>query len=299
MKERILATLIYSDIFDYPLKQEEIWLWLVGYPNKNKNRGTNSDIKKLSIYLRQLKEAGQVGEKKGYYFLKEREKVVNLRLKRNLFSQTKKEKAVKIAGIMRLIPWVKLIAVTGGVAADNAKEEDDIDLFFITASKRLWLSRGLIVLFLTLFGFYRRSDKIKDMFCPNMFVAEDSLKIKTQDLFTAHEMGQMKVLFEKNNIFQVFLLANQWTKFYLPNLFLVEKLNERTSERDFPLISRILDFLDGLSQKAQVRYMRKKQTKEVVKMSLIKFHPKDVRLNILRKYQEKTVLYGLDKLCYI
>jgi len=127
--------------------------------------------------------------------------------------------ARKVARWLRLIPTIKMVAVTGALAMENSDKEDDVDLLIVTAKNRLWFSRGLVVTFLRFFGLYRRPRKIKNMICPNMLLDEEHLVVhkKEQDLFSAHEVCQLKVLWEKDGIYQKFVKENQWAKRFLPN----------------------------------------------------------------------------------
>lgn len=201
MKKAILRTLVYADIFDYPLKKEEIQKWLIG----------GGDLKSQNSKL--------IQEKNGFYFLRGRENLVELRKKRERWSRKKIKIAEKIAGILRKIPWVKMIGVTGALAMKNSDKEDDVDLLIITSKNRLWLTRGLIVTFLRFFGLYPRPGKIKDKICPNMLLDENHLAVpkNEQDLFSSHEVCQMRPLWDKDETYQKFLKENQWARKFLPN----------------------------------------------------------------------------------
>jgi len=199
-RQAILKTLHYADIFDYPLKVEEIHRYLV---------------KPLKIDV--LKEIlSQMGSGP-YYCLPGREGIVELRKRRQAWSQPKLRKARKITSFLKFIPWIKLIGVTGALAVENSDEGDDIDLLVITTPKRLWLTRGLVVTFLLLTGQYRRPGKVKDRICPNLMIGEDALEFPNRDLFTAHEIAQMRPIFDRNDTYQKFLQANSWIKDFLPN----------------------------------------------------------------------------------
>lgn len=200
-KQAILKTLHYADIFDYPLKVEEIKKY---------------SVERLSVG--DLEEAlTQMSADGGYYCLPGREEIIKLRRRREAFSRSKINKAKRIASVLKFIPWVKLIGVTGALAVENSDEDDDIDLMIATSSKRLWLTRGLVVTFLLLTGQYRRPGKIKDRICPNLMISEDALKFPKRDLFTAHEIVQMKPIFCRDNTYQKFLQANRWIKDFFPN----------------------------------------------------------------------------------
>ena len=210
LKKAVLSTLAYADIFDYPLKKEEIWRFLL------------SDIRyQILDVSKGLKELPEVSQKNNFYFLKEREHLVLLRKKRERWSKEKLKIAQKVANWLKIIPTIKMVAVTGALAMENSNENDDIDLLIITSKSRLWLTRFLTVILLELVANRRHpADKeVKDKICLNMFLDEGHLEVpkKEQDLFSAHEVCQLKVLWDKNGIYQKFLKANLWSKKFLPN----------------------------------------------------------------------------------
>lgn len=199
-KQTILKTLHYADIFDYPLRFEEIQKY---------------SVETLAVEV--LKEIlSQMGSGP-YYCLPGREEIIELRKRREVYSQPKLKKARKVAALLKFIPWIKLIGVTGALAVENSDPGDDIDLIIVTAPKRLWLTRGLVVTFLRLTGQYRRPGKIKDKICPNLMLSKDALDFPDHDLFTAHEIVQMKPIYDRENTYQQFLQANRWLKDFLPN----------------------------------------------------------------------------------
>ena len=210
LKKAVLSTLAYADIFDYPLKKEEIWRFLL------------SDIRyQILDVSKGLKELPEVSKKNNFYFLKEREHLVLLRKKRERWSRKKLKIAKQVARCLKLIPTIKMVAVTGALAMENSNENDDIDLLIITSKSRLWLTRFLTVILLELVANRRHpADKeVKDKICLNMFLDEGHLEVpkKEQDLFSSHEVCQLKVLWDKNGIYQKFLKANLWSKKYLAN----------------------------------------------------------------------------------
>ena len=293
-KQTILKTLHYADIFDYPLKIEEINKYLV--------EPLAVDV--LEEIIAQMNADDKLIYADNYYCLPGREGVVGLRKGREKWSQPKLEKAKKIAGVLKFIPWIKLIGVTGALAMENSDEGDDIDLMIVTASKRLWLTRGLVVTFLLLTGQYRRANKIKDMICPNLMLSEEAIEFPNHDLFTAHEIVQMKPVFDRGNTYQKFIDANRWVRNFLPNVFChpepkakdLPRMRGRLKqvERFFaPLrmtFSKLLSPLETLAYKLQLKFMESKKTVETTTPSLIRFHPNDIRQKVLREYQKRKSL---------
>ncbi|MDP3955206.1 MAG: hypothetical protein Q8Q15_02480 [bacterium] len=311
MKAQILATLAYADIFDYPLTEEEIWEWLINLKTENGKQKTDyrrqktEDREEFAHSLQLALHSHSIRMSQGCYCLPGREEIIKIRQEKERWSVSKFKRAEKVAGILRLIPWIKLVGVTGGLARMNADKGDDIDLFFITAKNRLWLTRGLVVLVLSLLGLYRRKNKIANMICPNMFVSEDCLQMKPEDVYMAHEVCLMKPIFIRGDTYQRFLRINSWIKNFLPNA--LDSKNQKSKIKNTDQISKLFSllilicnftfyilnftFIEKISRFFQIWYMRQRRTTEVVSDNLIKFHPQDVRQEILTKWQERRESY--------
>lgn len=209
-----LRTLAYADIFDYPLTAPEIWKFLITEQRVDPE-------KFLREILEMRKEKKQVGIDDQFFCLSGRKKIIALRKKRERWSQKKLTIARRVAQWLKLIPWIKMVAVTGNLAMENSGEDDDIDFLVATAKNRLWLTRLLTVLLVELASHRRRpGDKeAKDKICLNMFLDETHLAVpkKERDLFSAHEVCQLKILWQRGNLYQNFLKRNQWTKDFLAN----------------------------------------------------------------------------------
>lgn len=284
MKQAILATLAYADIFDYPLTVDEIWTWLIWEDGRQKTE----DREKFAHSLQFALNSQLIRTNQGFYFLNGREEIVVLRKKREQYSQEKIKKAEKVVEILRRISWIKLIGITGALARKNTKRNDDIDLFFITSSNRLWLSRGTIVLILSFLGLYRQPTRIKNMICPNMLVSEDNLKMGPEDLFVAHEVCLMKPIFERDGVYFKFLQANSWVKKFLPHVYRRLTRIGNADKRRISINQRLgqrSSAVERLARNIQLWYMRKRRTTEIVSDNLIKFHPQDARDWVLKEYQ--------------
>ncbi|MDP3998565.1 MAG: hypothetical protein Q8P89_03025 [bacterium] len=295
LKEAILKTLAYADIFDYPLKEEEIWhrlIWNTNgirksiYPNESEWEKTFGLI---------CRSSGELGFKGSYYFLLGRQKLVDIRQKREGWGQEKWKKAQRAAGLFKVIPTVKMIAVTGNLAVENCDKEDDIDLLIVATPGSLWLTRLLAILLLEITGKRRRPEQktVCDKLCLNMFLDEDHLQIPSneQDLYTAHEVVQLKLLWDRGGVYQKFLAQNRWVKSYLPNGVGTEILGYKDTRKgkkslDF-LMSQSLSVFEHLARNFQLWYMRKRRTTEVISGGVIRFHPHDARLWIFDEYQNR------------
>lgn len=225
MEKAILRTLCYHDLFDYPLALSEISQFLIG---NSKLKTQNAKVRLRRRFLRniQLKtqnliEEGKIEEKKGLYFLKGRGKTIAIRKKREKYSQKKLLIAERAARFLRFIPTIKMVALTGALAVKNSKKDDDIDFLIVTSKNRLWLTRIQAVLLIELLGMRRKPNDldVADKICLNIFLDENSLSLpkSKRNLFTAHEIAQTKVLWQKDDVYQNFLTQNQWVKEFLLN----------------------------------------------------------------------------------
>ncbi len=70
----IIKTLIYSDIFDYPLTKEEIWRFLIGKIDK---KSFEKELKSL-----EKSEATPLGCNRSFYYFFDRKKIVEKRIQR-------------------------------------------------------------------------------------------------------------------------------------------------------------------------------------------------------------------------
>ena len=207
LQKSILKTVVYADVFDYPLTFEQLKKFLITPQKRN-------------FSLRDI-EKGQIVHKGDYFFLKDRQKIVEIRQNKERYCQKKLRVAQKIAHLLKIVPFLKMVAVTGNLAMGNADQDDDIDFLVVTARGRLWLSRFLVVVLIEILGKRRhpKETQVKDKICLNMFLDEDHLKIpkKEQNLFSAHEILQLKPLWQKDNLYQKLLKQNQWVERFLGN----------------------------------------------------------------------------------
>lgn len=286
-EEAILKTLLYSNLFDYPLQQEELYNFLIGKKiSKSELEKTLSNTK-LPISLSD-----------GHYFLKGKQKIVGERMVRAKISLIKLAKAKKIIARLSLIPTVKLIGISGTLAMNNCVKGDDIDIFIIAEKGLTWTTRFLTATLLILLGVYRNknSKQYRDKICLNLVLDESEMFFKEEDLFTAHEILQLLPVFEKDNTYRKFLAANRWVKNFLPNFTIKHKPALQKQQGVFNKLTiavlKII-FLEKILKKLQLLYMRKNITKEKLEDNFIGLHPFDYRSYILKKYSQKIAKFGL------
>lgn len=261
-----------------------------------------------------------------YVYLNRKKRIVSLRKKRYVICVQKWKRVQRIVQTFRFIPTILLVGVTGGLAMDNAKKRDDIDIFFITRCNTIWITRLLVTVLADGMQVRRRpgDHRVSDKICLNMFISEDalSLPMKERDLFTAHEVLQMTPLWEREGVYKIFLTANKWVKYFLPNAW-KEKIKavsikqQMANQHHAPMskikmfrifvlryylefVIWILRFLELPSRELQLWYMKKRRTNEVIRSGMIRFHPRDAREWVREKYAQQLGKWNipLDKIFY-
>ena len=275
-----LATLAYHDIFDYPLTLSEVRHLLVG------KKATQAPV---GQELARLVKAKKIGAKDGYFYLKGRAKTVNLRKQRSRWSKAKLKRASFFAQILKVIPTIKLVAISGALAMKNCHKDDDIDLVLITSAGSLWTTRFFANILLLPFKRDPRGQKIANRACLNVFIDESDLKIRPQNLYFAHEICQMKPLWDRDGTYSRFIQANSWVKKYLPNWQPQAVVNGKSKKiySLFTINYSLLKPLEALAKWGQLAYMKSKITTEKIGKHQLFFHPADTGKWVMREYQKR------------
>lgn len=285
MEKAILKTIIYADIFDYPLKAVEIHKWLIG---------EKAIFQQIEKALERLNQKSKVKNQKDYFFLPNRGGLVRKRQIREKQSKRFLLKAKFSAWFLKIIPWVKLVGISGGLALNNADKKDDIDLFIITAKNRLWLSR-ILVIFILDFLRIRRKAKMNGKqaagkLCVNILMEEDKLEQSSKDIYVAHEVLQMKILWQRDGIYSKYLADNGWVFKFLPNWITSERLmikDLRLKKDHKSLIvnhKSTLDYIENIAKWFQLRIMIKPKGMERIEDGALYFHPNDIRPQVLKAF---------------
>lgn len=281
MEKAILKTIIYANIFNYPLKAWEIQKWLIG---------ETASLRKVEESLRRKNLETKVRSHEGYYFLKGKSDLIKLRRQNKACSERYLKQANNIAGLFKIIPWVKLVGISGSLAMDNASEKDDIDFFIITDVNRLWTSRLLLLLILEILGKRRtRNDsKVNGKGCINLLLDTSTLEQKDKNIFIAHEVLQMRVLWEREGVYQKYLENNNWVFKHLPNwTSTVDLANSSTKVKEKSPQLQLFNFLELLFKWFQLRYMGSPTGQERLLKGAVYFHPQDISTKVLTEYQKK------------
>jgi hypothetical protein len=197
LERAILETLAYSDIFDYPLKLDELHKYLT----------TSATIAQL---ISGLSQTHHVESKDGFYFLQGRVDIVPLRLDRERISRKAFKRAVRYGRILGKLPFIRMVALTGSLALRNCDETGDFDYMLVAQTGRVWLARAFAL------ALNRAAHLFGDTLCPNLMVSERALSWTARNLYSAREICQM-VPISGEGVYSRLRIVNNWVKDFLPN----------------------------------------------------------------------------------
>lgn len=161
VEESVKATLAFFALFDKKLTFEELHRFLYGAPVACSMQDLESTLLRMD----------NVEYIQGYYSLRgasytqdsmEQQKMQDLLWKR----------VYRYVPLLRMLPFVRMVAVGNTHAFGAADEDSDIDLFIIAAKNHVWLVRFLAGIFLHLLGVRRHGNKIEKRFCLSFYIDE-------------------------------------------------------------------------------------------------------------------------------
>lgn len=311
LRESIFKTLAFFDAQDMALTLVELRDYLVapspgevGVPQKARSgfrgipegreaeggeRSQLSEIEKvITIDLK-----AKVHCRKGFYFLAGREHLVSLRQQRYQVSLPRFEKCKKYLRPLRLMPYVRAVALSGSQALLASDEDSDIDLFIIVKKNRIWLVRALVSLYFQILGQRRYGQNINNRFCLNHYVSEDWEITWDRNLYTAVEYASLLPVVGREEL-KKFWRKNFWIREYLAEPILEEQnkffqvepsLFQKSLEWVLDLaIAPVLNYILGIYQKQRI----KPGDHILVSDDELSFHPGSRGQNVLLNFRKKS-----------
>lgn len=295
IREAVTRTMVFFDIFEFPLTLDEISHYLLG-------------LKVDRPHLRlSLEQSNSIDHHHGYYFLKNRHELVERR-NMNLSVVDKLWKRVyRFLSIFSAIPFIKMIAVCNTLAYNNPTLESDIDLFVVTKKNRLFTARAILSILTHLLGIRRHGRKITGRFCLSFFASEnvinfEGLCLKPYDIYAAYWMMSLAPVYGEET-YAKFVAENTWSKRYFP-----DGITPRTEFLRQPgLISRTVkyflekalsgnfgDKIERFFGKYMVDRAEKKADRladrrgTIISRDMLKFHDQDIR-EVVRELWEARI----------
>ena len=289
----VIRTLLYFDIFQYPLTQEEIMKF---HPHSD----SSIQIEKA---LQDLMSRSIIYRHENFYSLHSDALSIERRKKGNELAQNKLVTAKKFSALISKFPFTRAVMLSGSISKDFMEQDSDIDYFIITEPGRLWLVRGMLALFKRIF--LLNSHKF---FCTNYLIDSKSLEIEEKNIYTAVETATLVPVYGKLQ-YQKFIAQNQWVKQYFPfaDFSRAAYIKEKSS-----VVKNILEalFSGWLGEKIDLLLMRmaikrwKKQFGHSFssdefdlafksRRNVSKNHPRFFQKQILNRFQDKIESFEL------
>ncbi len=292
----VLRTLLYADVFNFPMTSEEIHHFLIDDAPASLKQ--IEDILATSLFIREHVEMDC-----GYFVRVGRRALIEQRMAREKASQTLWPQALRYGTWLARLPFVRMVAVTGALAMHNAASvHDDLDYMLVTAEGRVWLARAFSILLVRV----ARLGGV--IICPNYVLSESALEQNKKDLFIAHEITQMIPIYG-HPLYWAFRAVNTWVADHLPNADKTFRDEPEHPPGKFGLtIKRTLEALlggklgDRLENWEYQRKLRRfagdmKTPHSAAQLDekRVKGHFKDYGHPVLRQYHERLREYGLEE----
>jgi hypothetical protein len=303
IKKDILATIAYFNMFEYPLKKNEIFLFL----------GHSDDFSEFERALNFLTNDSVIFKIGEYYSLHNNFALAMKRQKGYEKAIHMLKKAEKAARLISAFPFIKGVAISGSLSKYFADDHTDVDFFIITAPNRLWIARTFLHLFKKLTYLLN----MQDLFCMNYFIDESEPVILEKNIYTATEVTTILPI-RGVQAFEIFFKANGWTKNFLPNrsIYLPEiKETKKTWLRyltekllDNPLGDSLDNFLMKLTAKSwNSKTLSNKRNNKGILLSMhigkhfSKPNPEIFQKRLLQRYENSLTdifkYYELSRYC--
>lgn len=124
------------------------------------------------------------------------------------------KRGVWFARIAGWLPGVRMVALNGSMVTGKFHSQSDIDLYIVSAKKRIYTARVLTLGLATILGIKRTKTKIAGRICLNRYAAEDFLEITPPNHYHAKVFYNQFPLFGTKDLVDKYISANQWMKRY-------------------------------------------------------------------------------------
>lgn len=293
VKQAILSTLAYFDLFEVPVTREELSEYLLF---------EKAEERALDLYL---KDSSHVHKREGFLSFRWNPEFWDEWEAKQARTRAVFKKVARWRWLLQLCPFVRLVAVCNSVTIGDTRENSDIDLFVVAKPGRLFTARLGLTVLTSLFGLRRHGTKIRERFCLSFYVTEEALDVSaialpSYDLYLAFWVQSLEPVAGAYATYERFVAENEaWLSSYFAHApkrkrhFRARRGVVKWAHRFLELL---LDF-DGVERWARSkqwsRALAKFQTLEdksgtVISDSMLKFHDHDARLEIREEWRKKV-----------
>jgi hypothetical protein len=197
----IARSVLYAALFDYPLTLAQLRQTLI------ESAQTPTEI--LGAYNRSVALQAVVDCRDGFFFPRGRPELVDERRRREARSRAFLRRHRAFLALVSLLPYVRMVALSGSIAHLNLEGDGDLDLFIVTRGRRVW---SVTVAVVVLAKLLRRRRTV----CANFVMADSHLALEQGDLFTASQIVHLRPIVGRD-LFGQLVAANPFVKRFYPN----------------------------------------------------------------------------------
>jgi hypothetical protein len=297
IKQNILKTLAYFDVFNYPLTNEEVRRFLPQRCNQFVVDGI----------LYQLQTENRIYNLNDFYSLQNKPELSEIRIAGNKRATKLLKISRRASKVLSWFPFVESVAVSGSLSKNFADDNADIDFFIITSANRLWIARTFMHIFKKFTYLIRK----QNWFCMNYYIDQMKMEIVEKNHFTAMEIVTLMPM-QGINCFTKFIEANSWTCNYFRRQTFFEEKNKEIKRVFFrKCVEKIFDahlgdLLENYLMNLTAKRWKKKTQKGKVNdhgtiMAMIidphfsKPDPEIFQAKIVEQFEEKLSFYEINK----
>jgi hypothetical protein len=292
----LLAAVVYADLFHSPLPLEAATRASIGFAlGEDEVRGmaVSPPLSRL-LTLHPSGVLVLAGREQLVDGMKEREELARKLLDRN---------RVRLQALA-LLPFIRAVLISGGVAHRNPGNRPDVDLFVVAAGGRAYTAYTMLFVVTKLTGNRR-------LICPNYMVDENELTVAYHhDLFTAHQLVS-SVPFSGQTTYEALCRANEtWVRGFFPgfapralpssDLQLTLQPLQRAGELALGPVAPVLE--SSLRWVWRIRLRRRAaaavRSDVVLGDGILKLHLSDYRRSVLERFATRLagqrVQFGSD-----
>ncbi|MGE4444089.1 MAG: hypothetical protein AB7E37_03805 [Candidatus Altimarinota bacterium] len=212
-------------------------------------------------------------------------------------SQTDKElfeKTYKYIPYIKWIPGIQFIGVGNSTSMFASNKESDIDLFIITAEKRMWFVRILSTFIFQILGVRKTGKYHEKRFCLSFFATTKEMNFQNfaleNDIYLYFWIIYLKPILDFDNTYTNFLKSQSWCDIQnFENIITENKNFIKYSGKSFGNNSKILDIINTILEKIFLPKTLKSYLKLnkpygiIISENMLKFHDNDRRKEIKKE----------------
>lgn len=311
LHQSVIKTLAYFDIFDYPLTREELFLYLWQSPPNVSYSDFILEIENLlqSERARSLESFG------GYYFLPGRRDIIAKRERKILYTEERIKIARRGTKKLRYIPFVRALFVCNQLPV-GVKKNSDIDVFIVVREGRIWLTRFLITVILSIFHLRRTKKNVERKMCLSFYVTDNNLDLSNicigfPDVYQAYWNSQLIPVYDSDNFYTKIVEKNTWVKKVLGNMPQKYSILDRWNVFDTKTTKSIKSFFEWVfsskfgnfceksiralqlkKMKGSEKVVQKEQIRNIViDDTMLKFHENDRKQYFKDEWEKRWKKY--------